>query len=106
MSEPLGYFPNTWQESKCSDLQKHAKNGGFQPVSELGTRPAISLTCREWRRKRHQIKGRNDMYKGNNSFRTTMAALVCTLVVSTTCLASVVGPAATATAEVSTQAVA
>jgi len=44
------------------------------------------------------------MYKGKNSFRTTMAALVCTLVVSTTCLASVVGPAATATADISTQA--
>ncbi|WP_447724378.1 hypothetical protein [Sphingomonas koreensis] len=43
------------------------------------------------------------MYKGNNSFRTTLAALVCTLVVSTTCLASVVGPAATATADISTQ---
>ncbi|RSU24211.1 hypothetical protein [Sphingomonas koreensis] len=46
------------------------------------------------------------MYKGNNSFRSTMAALICTLVVSTTCLASVVGPAATATADVSTQATA
>lgn len=43
------------------------------------------------------------MYKGNNSFRATMAALVCTLVVSTTCLASVVGPAATATADISTR---
>lgn len=37
------------------------------------------------------------MYKGNNSFRTTLAALVCTLVVSTASLASVVGPAVTAT---------
>jgi len=37
------------------------------------------------------------MYKGNNSFRTTIAALVCTLVVSTTSLATVVGPAVTAT---------
>ena len=46
------------------------------------------------------------MYKGNNSFRTTLAALACTLVVSATCLASVVGPAATATAEVSTRAIA
>lgn len=46
------------------------------------------------------------MYKGTNSFRTTMAALVCTLVVSTTCLASVVGPAATATADISAQAIA
>ncbi len=46
------------------------------------------------------------MYKGNNSFRSTMAALICTLVVSTTCLASVVGPAATATADVSTRATA
>ena len=46
------------------------------------------------------------MYKGNNSFRTTLAALACTLVVSTTCLASVVGPAATATAEVSTRTIA
>jgi hypothetical protein len=53
---------------------------------------------------RHQIKGRNDMYKGNNSFRTTLAAIACTLVVSTTCLATVVGPAATATAQISTQA--
>jgi len=45
-------------------------------------------------------------YKGNNSFRTTLAALVCTLVVSTTCLASVVGPAATATSEVSARTIA
>ena len=37
------------------------------------------------------------MYKGHNSFRTTLAALLCTLVVSTTSLATVVGPAVTAT---------
>ena len=53
-----------------------------------------------------KFKGRNEMYKGKNSFRTTLAAIACTLVVSTTCLASVVGPAATATADVSTQAAA
>ncbi len=48
------------------------------------------------------------MYKGNNSFRTTLAALVCTLVVSTTSLATVVGPAVTATngGAVSTRAIA
>ncbi|MEG3179774.1 hypothetical protein [Sphingomonas sp. LT1P40] len=39
-------------------------------------------------------------YKGNKSFRTTLAAIVCTLVVSTASLASVVGPATTATASV------
>lgn len=32
-------------------------------------------------------------YKGNNSFRTTLAAMVCTLVISTTCLLGAVGPA-------------
>ena len=37
------------------------------------------------------------MYKGTNSFRTTLAALVSTLIVSTTSLATVVGPAVTAT---------
>ncbi|WP_186456893.1 hypothetical protein [Sphingomonas suaedae] len=42
------------------------------------------------------------MYKVTNSFRTTLAAIACTLVVSTTCLASVVGPAATATQDVVT----
>jgi hypothetical protein len=48
------------------------------------------------------------MYKGNNSFRTTLAALVCTLIVSTTSLATVVGPAVTATdgITVSTRAIA
>ncbi len=46
------------------------------------------------------------MYKGHNSFRTTLAAIACTLVVSTTCLASVVGPATTATHSVSAHATA
>lgn len=32
-------------------------------------------------------------YKGTNNFRTTLAAIACTLVVSTTCLLGAVGPA-------------
>ncbi|MCW4460268.1 hypothetical protein OK349_00990 [Sphingomonas sp. BT-65] len=85
---------------------KHDKNGGFPRLTEIGTPPAIFLACRIGRQPDTRSEGRNDMYKGNNSFRTTLAAITCTLVVSTTCLASVVGPAATATAEVSTRAIA
>lgn len=38
-------------------------------------------------------------YKGNKNFRTTFAAIACTLVVSTTCLLGAVGPATAQAAE-------
>ena len=38
-------------------------------------------------------------YKGNNSIRTTLAAIACTVVISTTCLLGAVGPATAHAAE-------
>ncbi|MBX3595412.1 hypothetical protein [Sphingomonas sp.] len=42
-------------------------------------------------------------YKGHTSFRTTLAAIACTLVVSTTCLMGAIAPGAAHAATISAQ---
>jgi hypothetical protein len=96
-AELLGYFPKFWQVRSFSHIALWSENGGNLGQNEFGTPRAKCLACRGGRQRNEEIEGRKTMYKGNNSFRTTLAALVCTLVVSTTSLATVVGPAVTAT---------
>jgi hypothetical protein len=96
-AELLGYFPKFWQARSFRPFVAWSKNGENLRENRIGTPRARCLACREGRQRNKDIEGRKTMYKGNNSFRTTLAALVCTLVVSTTSLATVVGPAVTAT---------